>query len=190
MWLTPSFIHPSVLVVQLQDGPVQFPLQLQFPHTHWPWSGPNKNNNTWVKRVGGSWKIKKYPNKASFSPESFLLNKESPDCKKQKPDCATRIPTSDLPLLRLNTLSSAKSVEQVKKERRKKLMRHVELREWGARNYFLCADQYQIQLILTSTDQISVSIWRTIHVATLTVFTVNDFTRARLKFKIHDQSAY
>ena len=121
MWLTPSFIHPSVLVVQLQDGPVQFPLQLQFPHTHWPWSGPNKNNNTWVKRVGGSWKIKKYPNKASFSPESFLLNKESPDCKKQKPDCATRIPTSDLPLLRLNTPSSAKSVEQVKKERRKKI---------------------------------------------------------------------
>ena len=76
MWLTPSFIHPSVLVVQLQDGPVQFPLQLQFPHTHWPWSGPNKNNNTWVKRVGGSWKIKKDPNKASLSPESFLLNKE------------------------------------------------------------------------------------------------------------------
>ena len=66
-------------------------------------------------------------------------------------------------------------------------MRHVELREWGARNYFPCTDQYQIQLILTSTDQISVSIWRTIHVATLTVFTVNDFTRARLKFKIHDQ---
>lgn len=66
-------------------------------------------------------------------------------------------------------------------------MRHVELREWGARNYFPCTDQYQIQLILTSTDQISVSIWRTIHVATFTVFTVNDFTRARLKFKIHDQ---
>ena len=190
MWLTPSFIHPSVLVVQLQDGPVQFPLQLQFPHTHWPWSGPNKNKNTWVKRVGGSWKIKKDPNKAFFSPESFLLNKER--CRSffmsMGQSKKTWLCHKD-PNLRPSTFA----VEHSSKSKRndgKKLMRHVELREWGARNYFPCADQYQIQLILTSTDQISVSIWRTIHVATLTVFTVNDFTRARLKFKIHDQSAY
>lgn len=38
---------------------------------------------------------------------------------------------------------------------------------------------HALAMIRTSTDQISVSIWRTIHVATLTVFTVNDFTRAR-----------
>ena len=36
--LTPSFIQPSVLFVQLHDGPVQLPKQLQLPQIQSPWS--------------------------------------------------------------------------------------------------------------------------------------------------------
>ena len=38
--LTPSFIQPSVSLVQLHDGPVQLPKQLQLPQIHSPRSEP------------------------------------------------------------------------------------------------------------------------------------------------------
>ena len=38
--LTPSLIQPSVSLVQLHDGPVQLPKQLQLPQIHSPRSEP------------------------------------------------------------------------------------------------------------------------------------------------------
>ena len=54
--LTPSFIQPSVSLVQLHDGPVQLPKQLQLPQIHSPRSEPvgGQQNNKKLVSHGAS----------------------------------------------------------------------------------------------------------------------------------------
>ena len=73
--LTPSFMQPSLLLVQLHEGPVQLPEQLQLPQTHTPRSGPEDSKQ---KKKKGIWIIEdKLMSKNSWNQQQPRENNKS-----------------------------------------------------------------------------------------------------------------